>query len=61
MRIELKCRECGGNRFNLDQQVDDDAQVQCDDCGHKIGTVGELKRQVADEVMKHARVLRRSS
>ena len=61
MRIELKCRECGGNRFKLDQDADDDAHVECDDCGHKIGTVGELKRQVANEVLKHARVLRRTN
>lgn len=60
MRIDLKCRGCGGNRFNLDRQQDDDAHVECDDCGHKIGTVGELKRQVADEVMRRARVVRRT-
>lgn len=56
MRIELKCRECGGNRFALDQPLEDHAHVECDECGHKIGTVGELKRQVADEVMRNAKV-----
>jgi predicted nucleic acid-binding Zn ribbon protein len=56
MRIELKCRECGGNRFTLDHEATDDAHVDCEDCGHKIGTVGELKRQIAEEVMKRARV-----
>ena len=34
--------------------------VECDDCGHKIGTLGELKRQVAEEVLRHARVVRPS-
>lgn len=56
MRIELTCRECGNNRFRLDRNHDDDAHVECEDCGHKIGTMGELKRQVADEVLKHARL-----
>jgi predicted nucleic acid-binding Zn ribbon protein len=60
MRIELKCRECGGNRFSLDQEADDDAHVECDECGHKIGTVGQLKRQVAQEVLRHAKVRHRS-
>ena len=55
MRIELNCRECGSNRFRLDRDLDDEAQVDCEDCGHKIGTLGELKRQVAEEVLKHAR------
>ena len=54
MRIELNCRKCGGNRFKLDREADDDSQVECDDCGHRIGTVGDLKRQVADEVLKQA-------
>jgi hypothetical protein len=30
--------------------------VDCEDCGHHIGTVGELKSQVAKEVMRRARV-----
>jgi DNA-directed RNA polymerase subunit RPC12/RpoP len=58
MRIDLKCRECGSNRFNLDQDADDDANVECDECGHKIGTVGQLKRQVAEEVLRRSRIRR---
>jgi DNA-directed RNA polymerase subunit RPC12/RpoP len=58
MRIELNCRECGGNRFTLDQEASDHAHVDCEDCGHHIGTVGELKRLVAEEVMRRARVAR---
>jgi Zn ribbon nucleic-acid-binding protein len=58
MRIELKCRVCGGNRFTIDSHADDATHVECGECGHKIGTMGDLKRQVADEVLKHARVIR---
>lgn len=58
MRIELNCRECGSNHFTLDRSADDDAHVKCGDCGHKIGTMGELKRQVAEEVLKHSRISR---
>ncbi|MFD1613091.1 hypothetical protein ACFSCW_14895 [Sphingomonas tabacisoli] len=54
MRIDLTCRVCGGNRFTLDQQLDDCSRVECEDCGHEIGTLGELKAQVAAEVLKRS-------
>lgn len=56
MRIELNCRECGSNRFTLDRDTDDDAHVECEDCGHRIGTMADLKHQIAQEVLKRARV-----
>ena len=55
MRIELECAVCGSNNFKLDNKIEDDAQVICDDCGHEIGSMAELKKKVADEVMKRAR------
>ena len=55
MRIELKCAYCGGNSFKLDDQLDEDAQIDCDDCGHAIGSLAELKVKLADEVMRRAR------
>ena len=54
MRIELNCRECGQNRFTIIQGMDDDAVVKCSDCGHIIGTMGELKERVAAEVIRRA-------
>ncbi len=50
LRIELNCAECGGNRFSLDRDLDDASQVRCEDCGHEIGTMADLKRMVAVEV-----------
>ena len=55
MRIELKCALCGGNNFKLGDQLEEDAQVACDDCGHEIGSLAELKKKLADEVMRRAR------
>lgn len=57
MRIELNCRKCGSNRFAIDRDHEDSSHVECGDCGHHIGTLGELKEQVAAEVMKHSRPL----
>ena len=54
MRIELKCAQCGVNRFNLDQGIADHAAVSCEECGHFIGTIGDLKERVAAEVLKRS-------
>lgn len=52
MRIELNCAKCGENKFDLHHTVADDTYVSCAACGHKIGTMAELKERVADEVLK---------
>jgi DNA-directed RNA polymerase subunit RPC12/RpoP len=54
MRIELNCAECGRNRFTLSRFDDDNTEIECVDCGHKIGTMAQLKSRLADEVMKRA-------
>lgn len=52
MRIELNCAKCGQNSFTIIRGMGDDAMVTCSDCGHKIGTMGELKERVANEVIR---------
>lgn len=59
MRIELNCAECGENCFNLGEGVKGHTLIRCDACGHEIGTLDELKEQVANEVLK--RVSERSN
>jgi predicted nucleic acid-binding Zn ribbon protein len=54
MRIELNCAKCGENRFTIIQGMKDEADVSCSECGHKIGTMGDLKQLLAAEVMKRA-------
>jgi hypothetical protein len=54
MRIELNCAVCGENRFNLDGGMEDDTHICCDVCGHKIGTLAELKERIAAEVLKRS-------
>lgn len=54
MRIELNCVVCGSNRFSLDRDVEDDSKVSCEDCGHEIGTLGQLKKRIADEVISRS-------
>jgi DNA-directed RNA polymerase subunit RPC12/RpoP len=52
VRIEMNCRKCGSNKFALGGPLADDAMIRCLSCGHKIGTMAELKERVAAEVMK---------
>jgi uncharacterized Zn finger protein len=62
MRIELSCDNCGQNDFGLDQAENDTALISCDECGHLVGLLGQLKEQVAEKVLtSSARGCRRSS
>ena len=55
MRIEMNCAVCGQNRFTILEGLDDDAaDVNCSECGHHIGTMGELKQRVAAEVLSRS-------
>jgi DNA-directed RNA polymerase subunit RPC12/RpoP len=54
MRVELACAECGGNNFSIDEARSDNCEVHCGDCGHRIGTLAELKDKVAQLVLATA-------
>jgi len=54
MRIDLSCAACGKNRFSLTEADSDSSIVSCKDCGHEIGTLGDLKRKVAETVIRRA-------
>lgn len=48
----MNCAVCGENHFTILEGLDDDAaDVNCSECGHYIGTMGELKQRVAAEVL----------
>ncbi len=51
MRIELSCRLCGENHFTLEAADTDSSIVACRECGHVMGTLGELKEEVARMVL----------
>lgn len=59
MRIDLKCAACGGNNFELGDAESDNCSVACAECGHVVGTLGQLKTKLADEVMRRSRRPRR--
>ena len=54
MKIEINCACCGSNNFELADAQTDNCIVSCADCGHKIGTMGELKAKLAEEVVRRS-------
>lgn len=54
MKIELNCAKCGQNHFNLADGFADHAVVTCNDCGHRVGTMAEVKERVAAEVLRRS-------
>ena len=55
VKIDLKCASCGSNRFQLGDAPADDFIVECGECGHVIGTMGQLKDKLAEEVLRRTR------
>ena len=55
MRIVLSCKECGANHFRLDEAKKDDAIIRCQECGHTVGTLADVKRDVAEQVAANFR------
>ena len=39
MNIEVVCRHCQSERFNLSTPVDGKEQISCLDCGDALGTI----------------------
>jgi len=54
MRIELCCAVCGKNRFSLTEADNDSSIVSCKDCGHEIGTLGDLQQKVTAAVLEQS-------
>lgn len=46
--------KCGSNRFSLNRGIHDRSLINCEDCGHEIGTLERLKQMVAAQVLKHS-------
>ena len=50
--IDLSCGQCGGNRLDIPALATDDSPVVCEDCGHALGSLGELKTRVERAVLR---------
>ena len=52
LRVDLSCGECGSNRLHIPARGDDDSPIACEECGHRLGSLGELKSRVEQAVLR---------
>ena len=58
--VEIHCSGCGSANYSLPGGGDDEAPVDCNDCGRRLGTIAELKAEMIDQALAHsAEALRR--
>lgn len=55
LKVDLSCGECGSNRLDIPAEASDDSPVVCEECGHALGTLGEVKTRVEEAVLRGAR------
>jgi DNA-directed RNA polymerase subunit RPC12/RpoP len=46
------CQACGCPSIEVPREFNDQATIQCRDCGHRLGTWGELKRHALNAVRR---------
>ena len=58
--VEVHCGTCGSANYSLPGGGGDEAPVQCNDCGGRLGSVAELKVEMLEQALAHsAEALRR--
>ena len=58
--VEIHCSGCGSANYSLPAGEGDEAPVDCNDCGRRLGTIGELKAEMFAQALAHsAEALRR--
>jgi hypothetical protein len=55
LTIDLSCGECGSNRLDIPAEANDDSPVVCEECGHALGSLGDVKSKVEEAVLRGAR------
>ena len=52
LKIDLSCGECGSNRIHIPAQAGDDGVVVCEECGHALGSLAQVKTRVEQAVLR---------
>ena len=50
--VDLRCGSCGSNRIHIPASGGDESPVVCEDCGHVLATLGELKKRAEEAVLR---------
>lgn len=51
-KIDLSCEKCGSNRLDIPAQAGDEGTVVCEECGHALGSLAEVKTRVEQAVLR---------
>jgi len=58
--VEIHCAACGSANYSLPDGEADDASVECNDCGRRLGSIADLKGEMLAQALAHsAEALRR--
>ena len=58
--VEIHCGTCGSGNYSLPEGEADEGALLCNDCGTRLGTVGEMKAEMVAQAVAHsAEALRR--
>jgi hypothetical protein len=52
--VEIHCGGCGSANYSLPEGESDDAAVNCNDCGRRLGSMAELKAEMLAEALVHS-------
>lgn len=54
LSIDLACAQCGSNRLDIPASAADDSPVVCEECGHVLGSLGDVKSRVEQAVLRRS-------
>lgn len=58
--VEIHCAGCGSANYSLPDGEGDEAPINCNDCGRRLGTIAELRAEMLAQALTHsAEALRR--
>jgi transcription elongation factor Elf1 len=52
--VELHCDKCGSANLSLPVDGDEQATIECNDCGERHGTLAELRSELLACAMEHS-------
>ena len=52
--VELHCATCGSANYSFPEGTGIHAPILCNDCGRRMGSVGELQEQLMAQALGHS-------
>lgn len=52
LKIDLSCGECGSNCLDIPATAGDESPIVCEECGHALGSLADVKTRVEQAVLR---------